>query len=232
MIEGYTAGTLFERVRYPIEGKEPGVSSADKEFYFGLPTVPLGDEQAAARAWIPVLGEGMPGFLVEIRVARGPDGRLICTGLRAGGHPDAPQEVTARGLRQIPLARILTALAGESLSEEGRKWMAQQLGEELAHVTAPRFEPTRTPRGKRIPDEWFATVADVYREALIVNPRNPYKHIIAELVTSEPTARRWVRRARDLGLLGEAAHGRAGEHGKPRSPSATPPSQGDEPQGA
>jgi len=184
----------------------------ENEFQFGLPVVPRGDADAAGAAWYSVIGSGLPGFVVEIRVGNSPDGRLICTGLRVGGPPDT-HEITARGLRQIPLSRILAALGAElrSIDPQSREYLAATLGLELAGDAAREFTRPPLPRGTRLPRSWYEKVAEVYREGLRVNPRNPYKHIMATIHTSEPTARRWVSHARSIGILGEAISGKAGE---------------------
>ena len=186
-------------------------SDDGEDFWFGLPVVQKGDAAAAAAAWIVVQGPGLPDFLVEIRVRKSPDGRLICTGLRAGGLPEVPQEVTARGLRQIPLARILRALALEDVGEEGRRWLAEVQGLELAHTAVPTFERPGTPRGSRLPREHFARVAEVYREGVLLDSRRPDKYVASVFCVSEPTARRYVQKARDLGYLGPTSRGKAGE---------------------
>lgn len=186
-------------------------SDNGEDFWFGLPVVPKGDAEAAAAAWIVVQGSGLPDFIVEIRVRKSPDGRLVCTGLRAGGLPEVPQEVTARGLRQIPLARILRALALEDVGEKGRRWMADHLGLELAHAAVPTYERPATPQGSRLPKEHFMDVAKVYRQGLLVDPRRPDKYVASVMDVSEPTARRYVQKAREYGFLGPTSRGKAGE---------------------
>ncbi|MDP9344594.1 MAG: hypothetical protein M3P44_02535 [Actinomycetota bacterium] len=72
--------------------------------------------------------------------------------------------------------------------------------------------PVGRPR-KPIDDETLGAVATVYREAL---KNAKQKHPTAAVVDafgfgSRSTASRWIRRARDMGLLGPAREGRAGE---------------------
>lgn len=182
-----------------------------EDFWFGLPVVPKGDVEAASRAWIHVQGPDFPNFLVDIRVRKSSDGRLVCTGLRAGGHPDAPQEVTVRGLRQIPLPRILDALAAEDVGEEARSWLAENLGLQLAHTAVPTYERPETRRGSRLPDDHLKRVAEFYRQGLLTSRRRPAKYVAKAMQVSEPTARRYVQRARDRGFLGPTTQGKAGE---------------------
>jgi hypothetical protein len=59
--------------------------------------------------------------------------------------------------------------------------------------------------------EHFGAVAAAYREVLKTSPRAPIKTLAANLNYSEATIRRHLQRARDMGLLGEARPGKAGE---------------------
>ena len=76
-------------------------------------------------------------------------------------------------------------------------------------------------RGGPLPRSLFETVAAEYRKALTTAPAAP----VAALCKSkelrklrggrpitEPTARRWVQRCRDMGLLGKSVPGKAGEY--------------------
>ncbi len=181
-------------------------------FRFAVPALPLGEEATGSDAWVTVLGgsgKRLP-FSIQITVGVADDGRLVCTGLRTP--PGSTHEVTARSLRQLPLSQILAALVKYRSSSEGQRMMAERFGLWTAVEAAPAYERPHLPRGYRIPREHFEHVAEVYREALQRNPRHPYSYVTAALQTTTPTARRWVQRARDMGLLGEARRGRPGEH--------------------
>ncbi len=196
----------------------------EQSFRFVVPGAAAGEPFSE---WITVLGgrgHRLP-FSIQITVGVAEDGRLVCTGLRT--LPGVTQEVTARSLRQIPLSQILAALgerygAGSGLAE-ALQIVAERHG--LVVRTAmddpPRYERPPQPRGYRIPREHFEHVAEVYREALRVNPRQPYSYITKTLQTTTPTARRWVQRAREMGLLGEGRRGRPGEH-SPEEPDTAP----------
>jgi hypothetical protein len=69
-------------------------------------------------------------------------------------------------------------------------------------------------RGKRLPDEHFARVAEIYRSAQTLG--EPPTHAVAEQMhTSRSNAGRWVMEARRRGFLGKATPGQAGEEGPP-----------------
>src|SRR5437870_5311894 len=60
-----------------------------------------------AANWFPVdveLPSGKGWQRIMARLGRAPDGRLACTGLLVG---DEHHEVTARGLRRIPIAQLI-----------------------------------------------------------------------------------------------------------------------------
>jgi hypothetical protein len=54
-------------------------------------------------------------------------------------------------------------------------------------------------------------LSQAYRAALVHAPQAPIKALAGQLYRSEATVRRWVQRARDMGLLGSSTPGRAGE---------------------
>jgi len=73
-------------------------------------------------------------------------------------------------------------------------------------------------RGQALPPAHFEMVAAEYRLALESRPQAPMQQLIRRLEdwkgypVPEPTARRWVQRARDMGLLGPSRPGVAGEY--------------------
>jgi hypothetical protein len=73
-------------------------------------------------------------------------------------------------------------------------------------------------RGQALGRDHFEWVAGEYRRALKEKPSAPMREMIRRLTVKlkreipEPTARRWVQRARDLGMLGPSAPGKAGEY--------------------
>ena len=72
--------------------------------------------------WVEVAGvsEGDLPFPVQLRVARASDGRLVVTNLNLGSREKGKVvEITARGLRQLPLRAILDEVAQSTSSFEG-----------------------------------------------------------------------------------------------------------------
>jgi hypothetical protein len=166
--------------------------------------------------WIGVELEDVPPF--QIRLARASDGRTICTGLRIGEReehdpegPIAEREIQARTLRQIPLGQVVDELT----SDEYRAGLDEHTlgyGRELLERFVPERQVTRRRIGPRgWPMEHWQRVAELYREALARRPRNPHRYIAEHFPTTEQTSRRWVLKCRDLGLIGGAQAGKAGE---------------------
>jgi hypothetical protein len=196
-------------------------------------------------------------YPVEVRVRKSSDGRLICTGLKLGW-PGSEQEteITSKSLREIPLGQILPAI-GQALAAASRLTQARpvprdvtdripasgkitpELARELwayapqiptAMVPAPPDHetlPRRAGRPRRSA-EFQQRLADVYRKALEVDPRHPYRYVVdnateddGSLVWAptdddryrmafETTARKWIHRLRG-GILGRTTQGKAGE---------------------
>ena len=154
-------------------------------------------------------GRRIVPYEVRIRITRTPERRLVCTGLRLGvgvGGQSDEIEVTTRSLREIRLDEILTQLALELDQPEG---FLRALGIDRAVGTTPASAPAHRRPGRRgHPLEHYEAVARTYREA---QGRKPVKLIMERYHIAEPTARRWVRQARDRALLGPAIPGKAGE---------------------
>jgi Homeodomain-like domain len=158
-------------------------------------------------------------------VGRSPDGRLICTGLLLANldipaiydpPPGAPEwfrservEVTARSLRELPLPDLLGSITALRDHPEARE---QAFFREIFRLAdnLPAL-PRRRPGPKGYPRSHFEQVAEEYRVVLALEPRAPVKALAKRLQYSEATVRRWVQRARDMGLLGPSTPGRAGE---------------------
>jgi hypothetical protein len=154
--------------------------------------------------------------LVRLGNARG---QLVCTGVMIGATTDV--EVTSRSLREVPLGDVMGAMAafvsgtGDFYDSElhraiSRHYAKQGLVETAAPTTARPARPG--PTGWR--DEHYQEVADHYRTALQVAPRAPVRYVRQQMQTSEPTARRWIKTARDKGMLGASVPGKAGEQGR------------------
>ena len=161
--------------------------------------------------WIAVEYEGAP-YPIELRVGRAEDGRLICAGLQLAGD-ETDSEVTARSLREIPLARILLGVAAffatAEVASTFRSTLEDMLGLKQAAVQPYHRVPTR-PGPKGYPDDHFELVAAAYQRALIEYPRSTFKALATQLHASEATVRRWVQRAQDKGFIGESTPGKAG----------------------
>jgi len=164
------------------------------------------DKLVADRNWLAFTEDDLP-FPVLMSFGRAADGRLVCTGLVAGAMVDAPAEITSRSLREIPLSRLLSAVV--HLKDD------PDFGGFYKAVLDLADDVGDLPRSRPGPDGYdrkhFEQVAAAYREALGVTPRGPMGELARRLGVSKATARRWVQRARDMGLLGASQPGRAGE---------------------
>lgn len=140
--------------------------------------------------WIPVTSEEyveeFGQVLLRFELI---DGRSTCTGL----HIERRTEIEARTLRALPLGK-LAAEAGKHA------------------VVWPEALPTPSdierPGGRRgFSQEHYRQVARVYAEALGRSPKRPIRWMTDNVYAgrpdspSEDTVRRWVRRARSMGLL-------------------------------
>jgi hypothetical protein len=169
-----------------------------------------------AVAWkTGALTGGMYDGELLIRLAKSSDGRLVCTGMVLGGGAGSETEITARSLRDVPLAPLLAGLG---------QWRENRDQTGIFGAGFKRYAPKlrRGPRG--LPDEHFKKIADLYRIALNRQPRAPLmvmRELLAKdrggYVPSDSTIHGWVRQARQRGFLGKAVIGKAGEKPKGKS---------------
>jgi len=198
--------------------------------------------------WIAFADDRLP-FPVAVSLGRAPDGRLIITGmlianLEIGADydpgPDAPEwyrskpvEITTRSLRKVHVADLLNSVTALRDDPEGRALFRRLFG--LADDLPASFQ-RRRPGPKGLPREHFEEVAQAYRRALAEAPSAPVRALAKQLNASEATVRRWIQRARDMGLLGPSTPGKAGEQptdevdqqgaGRDSSPPTPDPKEG------
>jgi hypothetical protein len=196
--------------------------------------------------WVAFADDNLP-FPVLISLGRAPDGRLIATGLLIANldipavyDQDAPDwfrskpvEITTRSLRQLHMADLLNSVTALRDDPQGKALFGRLFG--LADDLPASFQ-RRRPGPKGLPREHFEEVAQAYRRALAEAPGAPVKTLAKQMNTSEATLRRWIQRARDMGLLGPSAPGKAGEQptsevdqrgaGRDSSPPAPDPKEG------
>ena len=179
-------------------------TTVDPDWYRWVSVIPPQDPEKPG-GWLLPYG-------MQIRVAVDRSRRLVCTGLRLGGQPlqgDADgteTEITATSLRDIRLTEILADLR-ERLDMPD--WLLADLGISAAIATRAPEPVDRRPVGRRgHPPEFYQEVAALYHEAGAVKP---VKRIAEHYVVAQATAHGYVRRARQLGFLGRAIPGKAGE---------------------
>jgi hypothetical protein len=164
----------------------------------------------------------LPGT-VHVRVTSGEGGRLGLAELRIIGEP------TSDLLRAIPVGRIEAAAnaqltvvddaisprsprprrrrrgpAGSALLPEDQGW---EEPERPAAATASGPARGARPRGR--PDEFYAEVADTYRQ-LAQSSRRPAGDMAARYEVPVTTVHRWVKEARRRGFLAPGRPGKAG----------------------
>ncbi len=165
-------------------------------------------KRLAEDEWYRFDGEDLPQPVL-LRLRELPDGRRVCTGILVGAIED--REIPARDLRRISLP-VLLELVGEELARRTKERGFKDYVERprAARLTAgTSYRPAKRPAAGW-PREHFQQVALGYRANLVRHPFAPMQALARQLGTSEPTARRWVLRARDMGLLGRPAPGKAG----------------------
>jgi hypothetical protein len=120
-------------------------------------------------------------------------------------------------LRAVPLKRIALAVEASTLLREA---LARRFDEPVPEVGTREFydaftgwvheEPPLTlerPKGRALPDEFFAKVAETYRAATI-RGRPPRTAVAEAAGVSTDVAGRWVRVARDRGYLPATEQGK------------------------
>lgn len=129
------------------------------------------------------------------------DGTPVCVGVLVKPGPAAA--LTTAGLR-VPVARYLRE-AVETVAlhvDTGRPvWFAdaEKYAGDVA-ATLQQLAQVKPSRGVPVPDSRLRRTAELWHEALAVG-RSRTDHICREQHVSKPTADRYVRRARALGLI-------------------------------
>ena len=161
---------------------------------------------------------------VALKLSNSADGRKICTGMIVGlneaypivtngrGSYDAPPvEVTSRALRRIPVAELIgRAVHAEGAPDQSRVGARVRPGKSPAKTPGVRRSPgPKGHPGTTFPDGGRPVPACAQRE-----PASPDGLAQKEqLHADRTTVARWVKRARDMGFLGDSQPGRAGEIG-------------------
>ena len=132
---------------------------------------------------------------IEIKLQDGEPPR--CVRLSASSRADG-QAVTSDGLRAIPLAAMVERVMVGVALEVGRE--APQSFHSQPDWDA--YRRWRVPEGGRreLSEEHLTAVADVYSLALALR-QNPLEVVADVFSASSSTAARWVRGARDHGVL-------------------------------
>src|SRR5215218_3668402 len=164
--------------------------------------------------------DGSPAATVELRMV---DGQPICERLELAA-TEGSQPVTSVGLRRLNLGQLIEAAAYAATRITALQPLPDDASDPAYHqrqrlILRARArqrgvaDPIRTAvsghprRLTDLPEGGLSRVADEYRLALARRER-PTKRLMQEFHVSRSTASRWVRRARDAGLLDEPVAGR------------------------
>ncbi len=170
--------------------------------------------------------QARPGGWVDVTISQ--DGEFWDVHLRLRRTDDGwePQgtlyarRLSPQTLKAIPLRRILAAVAAsDALRNDLEKQFEEPAPEpgsdefkkmaETAAWSHPEPLPAlKRPRGRRLPDDFYAAVANLYREAT-TRGLNPRTAVAEQAGTSTEVAGRWVREARKRGQLPPTAPGKA-----------------------
>jgi hypothetical protein len=173
--------------------------------------IPLGDG-LAARSPFESFAEIEGLYRLEFRVVYeqpegGRTGRFVCDQLTVKRRPDGPP-VTSEGIRQIPLAAFLRLAVESNLMHVGPT-IREGNTSSWEYTWASPLAGSERARGGGPTDRDLQTVADIYQAAYVTgNP--PTKTVMSRLELPRSTASRWIRMARERGLLGPATSGKAG----------------------
>jgi len=150
---------------------------------------------AAEHNWLAASHPDLPyPLLVAVGTAHG---RLVCTGLLATGLVIGAEKgdavaVTLRSLQRLRLSELLSQVAG---GDEPMLRRVLRLADDATGI------PRRRPGPKGYPPEHFQAVATAYRTTREEYGRGWARALARELETPEVTVRRWVAKARDMGLV-------------------------------
>jgi hypothetical protein len=147
-----------------------------------------------------------PDTKAELDIVVDDDGSPRCTRMEIRG-----DEISGETVRSIALSRLLRLGMTTALWRVTSKPDGSVVIEPAGDEERRRFYQSRQPRrGSPVTDETLREVARHYRQAA-EHGEPPSLGVAAAMNVSRSTAARWVKRARERGLLGPALRGRAGE---------------------
>jgi hypothetical protein len=181
------------------------------------PFIAYGGRYVIPREFAVMFDPGSPAPKVFLRVVVDEQRRAEVLELLVLRRPEG-SPVSGAALREIPVDRILTDAMEEAafeavVGEDGAPKVVRvkdRPGAGAGLFSAYR-EATGKPRKQRVTTSRLREVAEVYRVASTTKRGRPKQAVAEAFHVSSSTASRWIRTARERGLLGEAIPGRAGE---------------------
>ena len=154
---------------------------------------------ALPRTWSTTIDAEHLPYVVELGFTADEGTGPRCVALNLASR-DNGEPVTARRLRGVPIGEcIQLAIASAAAREERRT------DEVVFHLGSPDIEENLEHTTPRMSREHLKAVADVYRAA----PKQPTLAVEQAFApVPRSTVSRWIRRARDLGLIEDTTHGR------------------------
>ena len=168
--------------------------------------IPLGDGLAGRSPFTWHAEMGLP-YRLELRVVY-EDGRFVCDQLTIKRLPDGPP-VTTEGLREVPVAAFLRLAVESNVMRVGPTIHEGNTSSWELQWASPLELSERARSGGGPSDADLRTVAALYQVAYATGGA-PTKLVMNRLGLPRSTASRWVRMARERGLLGPATPRKAG----------------------
>jgi hypothetical protein len=174
--------------------------------------VRLGPGLAAPREFTFSLKEewrySLEAGVVYEQPAGGDMGHFVCNQLTVKRRKDGPP-ITTEGLREIPVAAFLRAALEFHLMRGGPVIREGNTSTLTLTWAGPIALSERARAGAGPSEKDLRAVADVYQLAYVTGGA-PTKTVMERLGLPRSTASRWIRMARDRGLLGPATPRKAG----------------------
>jgi hypothetical protein len=150
-------------------------------------------------------------------------------------HIERPPKLTGEDLRSVPLGRIEAwangpgkrdlmeqmKVKGATIERATNRWLTavgrgereptfQLMRPEKAEQLRRRALKLQIPQGRKRPDSFYATVADLYSTLAAAGSRRPASEIAEVNNLPVSTVHRWIKEARARKLLGTGSRGKAG----------------------
>jgi hypothetical protein len=174
--------------------------------------IPLGPGLRAPREFtFRVEEEGLYSLEADVVYEQPVGGRMghfVVDRLTIRRREDGPP-ITTEGLRELPIAAFLRLAVEGSLLRVGPRQYDGHTSSWKLTPAEPITLSERAQAGGGPSDQDLRAVADIYQLAYLTHAA-PTKAVMGRFNLPRSTASRWIRLARERGLLGPATPGKAG----------------------